>query len=92
MTNEHQTLAEETRFVQFEFFKILLFVLKRKFSLQFVSFICRCFLKSETSLNFSNSYPQDFVKAQNFEGVNCNFLCVNVSMCRSPRSSNSNTT
>ena len=53
--------------MQFKFFKILLFVLKIKFSFQFVSFICR-FLKSETSVNFSNFYRQDFVKIQNFDG------------------------
>ena len=36
-----------------KFFKMLIFVSKIKFSFHFLSFICR-FLKSETSLNFSN--------------------------------------
>ena len=48
-------------YVQLKFFKILLFVLKKKLPFQFLSFICR-FLKSETSLNFPNFDRQDFVK------------------------------
>ena len=61
MRFKHSTLTGETRFVQLKFFTILLFVLKRKISIQFLSFICR-FLKSETSLNFSNFDRQDFVR------------------------------
>ena len=48
-----------------KFFKIQLFLLRIKFSFQFVSFIC-CFLQSETSLNFSNFDRQDFIKIQYF--------------------------
>ena len=47
--------------------KYYYFVLKIKFSSQFVSFIDR-FLQSETSLNFSNFDKQDFVEIQNFDG------------------------
>ena len=39
MRFEHWTFAEETRFVQFQFFILLLFVLKGNFSFQFVSFV-----------------------------------------------------
>ena len=67
MRFEHKTLTGETRYVQLKFFKLLLFVLKIKFSFQFMPFICR-FLQSETSLNFSNFDRQDFVKIQNFDG------------------------
>ena len=67
MRLEHYTLTGETRFVKLKFFKILLFVLKRKFYFQFLSSICR-FLKSETFLNISNFDRQDFVKTQNFDG------------------------
>ena len=48
------------------FFKILLFILKRKFSFYFVPLIC-CFLNSETSINFSSFIGEIFVKTQNFE-------------------------
>ena len=37
----HRIFAEETRFVILNFSKILLFILKRKFSFSFVPFICR---------------------------------------------------
>ena len=67
MRFEHKTLTGETRYVQLKFFKILLFILRIKYYFQFISFICR-FLKSETSLNFSNFDRQDFVKIQNFDG------------------------
>ena len=67
MRFKHETLTGETRYVQLKFFKILLFVLGIKFSFPFVSYIWR-FLKSETSLNFSNFDRQDFVKIQNFDG------------------------
>ena len=60
-------MTGETRFVQLKLFKILLLVLKRKFSFQYVSFVCG-FSKSETSLNFSNFDQQDFVKTQNLDG------------------------
>ena len=56
-----------TRYEQLELFKIRLFVLKIKFSFQFLSFICR-FLRLEASLNLSNFDRQDFVKLiQNFD-------------------------
>ena len=57
----------KTRYVQLEFFKILLFILKIRLSFQFVSFICS-FLQSEASLKFSNFNGQDFAKIQNFDG------------------------
>ena len=66
MRFENETLTGETRYVQLKFFKILLYVLRIKFSFQFVSYIWR-FLKSETSLNFSNFDRQDFVKNQSFD-------------------------
>ena len=48
------------------FFKILLFILKRKFSFYFVPLIC-CFLNSETSINFSSLISKILVKTQNFD-------------------------
>ena len=57
---------EKTRFVILNFFKILLFILTRKFSLYFVPLICR-FLNSETSINFSSLIGEIFVKTQNFD-------------------------
>ena len=48
------------------FFKVLLFILKMKFSFYFVPFICR-FRNSETSLNFSSLIGEIFVKTQNFD-------------------------
>ena len=56
---------KKTRFVILNFFKILLFILKRKFSFYFVPLICR-FLNSETSINFSSLIGEIFVKSQNF--------------------------
>ena len=44
-----------------QFFKILLFVLRRKFSFHFVSFLCR-FFKLETSLNFCTFISKIFLK------------------------------
>ena len=67
MRFQPETLTGETRYVQLKFSKILLFLLRIQISFQLVSFICR-FLKSETSLNFSNFDRQDFVKIQNFDG------------------------
>ena len=67
MRFQHKTSTGETRYVQLKFFKILLFILRMKYYFQFISFSCR-FLKSETSLNFSNFDRQDFVKIQNFDG------------------------
>ena len=63
----HWIFAEKIRFVILSFFKILLFILKRKFSFHFVPFICRFFLNSETSLNFSSLTGEIFVKTQNFD-------------------------
>ena len=57
---------EKTRFVILNFFKILLFILTRKFSFYFVPLICR-FLNSETSINFSSLIGEIFVKTQNFD-------------------------
>ena len=57
---------EKTCFVILNFFKILLFIIKRKFYFYFVPFICR-FLNSETSLNFSSLTGEIFVKTQNFD-------------------------
>ena len=48
------------------FFKVLLFILKMKFSFYFVPCICR-FRNSETSLNFSSLIGEIFVKTQNFD-------------------------
>ena len=48
-------------FVILNFFKILLFILKRKFSFYFVPLICR-FFNSETSINFSSLIGEIFVK------------------------------
>ena len=45
--------AEKTRFVILKFFKILLFILKRKFYFYFVPFICRFYIPA-MSLNFSS--------------------------------------
>ena len=67
MRFQPETLTGKTRYVQLKFSKILLFLLRIQISFQLVSFICR-FLKSETSLNFSNFGRQDFVKIQNFDG------------------------
>ena len=52
MRLEQWTSAEKNLFAILNFFKILLFLLKRKFSFHSVPFICRLF-KSETSPNFS---------------------------------------
>ena len=57
---------KKTRFVILNFFKILLFILKRKFSFYFVPLICR-FLNSETSINFSSLIGKMFVKTPNFD-------------------------
>ena len=59
-------LLKKTRFVKLNFFKILLFHLKRKFSLYFVPLICR-FFNSETSINFSSFIGEIFLKTQNFD-------------------------
>ena len=59
-------LLKKTRFVIFNFFKILLFTLKRKFSFYFVPLVCR-FLNSETSKNCSSLIGEVFVKTQNFD-------------------------
>ena len=56
---------KKTRFVILNFFKILLFTLKRK-SFYFVPLICR-FLNSEMSMNFSSLIGEIFVKTQNFD-------------------------
>ena len=48
------------------FFKILLFILKRKSFFYFVPLICR-FLNSETSINFSSLIGEIFVKTQIFD-------------------------
>ena len=53
-------------FFNTQFFKILLFILKRKLSLYFVPLICR-FLNSEKSSNFSSLIGEIFVKSQNFD-------------------------
>ena len=66
MRFEHSIFAEKALFVMLNFFKILLFILKRKFSFHFVLFICR-FFKSETSLNFSTLINKIFVKTPNFD-------------------------
>ena len=58
--------TEKIRFVILNFFKILLFILKRKFSFYFVPLICR-FLNSETSMNFCSLISEIFVKAQNID-------------------------
>ena len=55
---------KKTCFVMLNLFKILLFILKRKFSYYFVPFICR-FFNSETSLNFSSLTGGIFVKTKN---------------------------
>ena len=55
-----------TPFVILNFFKILLFILKRKF-FYFVPFTCRFFFNTETSLNFSSLTGEIFVKTQNFD-------------------------
>ena len=57
---------KKTRFVILNFFKILLFILKRRFSFYFLPLICR-FLNSETSINFSSLTGEIFVKTQNFD-------------------------
>ena len=49
-----------------QFLLIMLFVLKKKFSLYFVLFIS-WFFKLETSLNESTFDQLDFVKTQNFD-------------------------
>ena len=53
--------AEKTRFVILKFFKILLFILKRKFYFYFVPFICRFYIPA-MSLNFSSLLGEIFVK------------------------------
>ena len=58
--------TEKTRFVILNFFKTLLFLLKRKFSFYSVPLICR-FLNSKTSINFSSLIGEIFVKTQNFD-------------------------
>ena len=58
------SFAVKTRFVILNFFKIMLFILKRMF--YFVPFICR-FFSSETSLNFCILIGEIFVKTQNFD-------------------------
>ena len=57
---------KKTSFVMLNFLKLLLFILKRKFSFYFVPFICR-FLNSETSLSFSSLIGEIFVTTQNFD-------------------------
>ena len=57
---------KKTRFVILNFFKILLFILTRKFSFYFVPLICRL-LNSETSINFSSLISEILVKSQNFD-------------------------
>ena len=57
---------QKTRFVILNFFKIKLFILKRRFFFYFVPLICR-FLNSETSLNFSSLIGEILVKTQNFD-------------------------
>ena len=65
MRFELQTLTGETRYVQLELFKILLFVLQ----ILLIVFFSICIIySSETSLNVSHFDQQDFVKIQNFEG------------------------
>ena len=59
-------LSLKTRFVIFNFFKILLYIVKRKFSLYFVLFIYRLF-KSETFLSFSTLIKKIFAKTHNFD-------------------------
>ena len=58
--------TKKTRFVILNFFKILLFILKRKFSFYFVPLICR-FLNSERSIDFSCLIGEIFLKTQNFD-------------------------
>ena len=58
---------KKTPFVILNFFKVLLFILKSKCFFYFVPFICRFFLNSETSLNFSSLTGEIFVKSQNFD-------------------------
>ena len=48
------------------FFKIMLFILKKMFSFYFVLLICH-FLNPETSINFSSLIGEIFVKSQNFD-------------------------
>ena len=54
------------RIVILNFFKIMLFILKRKFHFYVEPLICR-FLNSERSLNFSSLIGEFFVKTQNFD-------------------------
>ena len=56
---------KETHFVILNFFKILLFILKRKFSFYFVPLICPL-LNLETSINFFCLIGEIFVKSQIF--------------------------
>ena len=65
-------MTEETLFLLVKFFKILI-VLKRKFSFQFVSFICH-FSKLETSDR------QDFVKTPNFDGYDVKMTLFSVKL------------
>ena len=58
--------AEKTLFVIGNFFKILLFILKRKFFFHCVPFICRLF-KSAKSPNFSTLISRIFVQTGNFD-------------------------
>ena len=60
-------LLKKARFVILNFFKILLFILKRKFSFLFCTVYLLLFFNSETSLNFSSVTGEIFVKTQNFE-------------------------
>ena len=66
MKFEHWTSAEKTPFVILNFFKIQLFILKRKISFHCVPFICQRF-KSETSPNFSILISKIFVKTKKFD-------------------------
>ena len=69
VTYVHWIFAHKTRFVILNFFKILLFLLKRKFLLYFVPLMCR-FLNSEKSIGFSSLTGDIFVKTQNFDSYN----------------------
>ena len=66
MRFEYWTSAEKTVFVILNFFKIMLFILKKKFYFYNVQFISRLF-KSKTSPNFSILISKIFVKNENFE-------------------------
>ena len=57
---------KKTSFVILNFFKILLFILTRKFYFYFLLLICR-FFNSETPLNFSSLSGEIFVKTQTFD-------------------------